>query len=736
MTVNSWDIFDTIIGRKCGTPARLWSLVGEQAGIEGFAEMRRNAEAVVQSAWRDYTIRDIYRQLARHSGFSNDQADDLCQAELAVECEQAFPIAQYARRVKPGDIAVSDMYLSVPQIQTILDAAGIEKDLTIYATCHGKAKGTIWRDVKARHTIARHIGDNQRSDVQEPRRAGIRTEPASTEMDEHEKLYANHCEDLAWWIRYRRLSETYSGVIGNLKKAQIQFNMPLLLAWCHSLREFVSEKQASKVLFLSRDGCLAQLLWDTIYPKIPSEYLYCSRECMRNQTDSYVAYANNQVTCDCVVTDLAASLKSFSALLPRLKQTPHLFVLLHIPAKDDSINRLRFSSLLNQRETRVNNTYLEMLNYATHWHTADVDASGQPVFDQEGEYDMELVKEIHVAFRSMLKDVPRGSFNATQEVASYSAIRINEIGATLEKVFPNHIKYERQRKLTFPSVAMTPHIETQPTNDTVIVGATDNLRWPKFETWANSIKLAGFSGSTYMLSYRIDEKSERRLRHHKITQVPCTHDRHVVIDRFRDLAAIAESFPDDSWIIMLDVSDIVVQTNPDKWLARVPEEHEIVVGSECIRIKDQWWVSKNLRDTFPEHYDAISPHLLYNAGSFAARASVMRMLAKDTWDMCCSKPYTKNNDQDAFNTLLHTPKYKHRTKFADQREGWCANIAATVIEPEHLGKRYATEPLATIDRSGVCRVEGGVIPVFLHHYTRDKKWTSLVEARIKSGRRI
>jgi len=729
MSTNSWDIFDTIIGRKCGTPARLWSLLGAQVGINGFAELRRSAEAAVQAGGRDYSIHDIYRQLAKHNGFSNKQADEFCRLELALECEQAFPIAQYARRVKPGDIAVSDMYLSAAQIRTILDAAGIEKDVTIYVTCHGKTQGTVWRDVKSKHSIACHTGDNQRADVATPRRLGIRTELAATGLDAHEQAYARHSESLAWWVRYRRLSDLRSGTAGTLDQLQIQFNMPMLLSWCHELREFVAAKQAAKVLFLARDGCLAKRLWDTLYPEVPSEYLYSSRECLRNGTESYVAYANRRVTSDSVVTDLAASLVSLSFLLPKLAVQPHVFVLFHIPK--DGIS-FPFGNLLNQRQHRINNTYLEMLNYATHWHTADVDRFENPVFDQPDEYDMNLVEAYHGTFDALLADVPSEPFDGLRDVAFYAASRIHERGPFLTKAFPGHFQFEAVRHLSEPLLPI--HVST-PNAEVAIIGAADNLRWPRFESWAQSIKLSKFTGPVYMLSYRMDDKSVRRLASHGITRIPCRNDRHVVVDRFRDIAALAETMPDDLWMILLDTTDLVVQTDPAKWLARLPEEYEIVVGSECIRIKDQWWVSRNLRDTFPEHYDAISPHLLYNAGSFAARASTMRMLAKDTWDMCCSKPYTKNNDQDAFNILLHTSKYRHRTKFADQQEGWCANIAATVIEPEHLGKRYATEPLATIDRSGVCHVEDRVVPVFLHHYTRDKKWTSLVASRIKSGRK-
>jgi len=753
-TVRSWDIFDTIIGRKCGTPARLWSLVGALAGIEGFVEMRRNAETVVQTGWQDYTIHDIYKQLANHSGFSDAQADDLCQRELTVECEQAFPIAQYASRVKPGDIAVSDMYLSAAQIRTILDAAGIEKDLTIYVTCHGKAKGAIWSDVKSKHAVSVHVDDNRNNDVKTPRQLHIRTELASTGLDTHEQTYAQYSESLAWWVRYHRLSEVRTGVSGKLSDMQIQFNMPMLLAFLHELREFVDANRANKVIFLSRDGYLPQKLWSTIYPETASLYLYCSRECMRNHTETYVAYANEHITSDSVVVDLAGSLRSFAILLPHLRQVPHIFTMFFIPSTDENVSKLTFSYLLNQRDHKINNSYLEMLNYAPHWHVADVDESGSPILDQSNEYDMGLVESYHKTFGKLLQDVPCDSFDGRLEVARYAARQIHLAEPFLRKTFPGHMRLEAARNIPAAHIPTRPTIVNKqqpvelkidefesvlfPLRDgrPVIVGAVDKLRWTQFETWANSIHLTSFDGHVCVLTYRIDDCSTRRLRQHGFIPVPCKLERHVVVDRFRDLARLATFTRDNAWVIMLDTTDIVLQANPISWLRRDAEGYEIVVGSECIHICDQWWVRQNLKDTFPEHYDIASKRLLYNAGSFAAKAGAMRELASDTWNMCCSKPYTKPNDQDAFNILLHSDKYRSRTKFALQREGWCANIAATVIEPKDKGEAFATESLATLDRNGFCTVESGIVPVFLHHYTRNSDWKKRVEARVKSGKKV
>lgn len=351
---------------------------------------------------------------------------------------------------------------------------------------------------------------------------------------------------------------------------------------------------------------------------------------------------------------------------------------------------------------------------------------------------MALVSRYHRLWDELLSDVPTEPIKDPKAVASIAAQAIHAAGPRLERVFPGHMKFERRRKLppirivALPDPAPPPYAATSPT---VVVGAIDRYERTQWINWVRSFSLTDFHGQLHMLTYRCSAGSLKQLRHRGIDVHECERDRHVVVDRFRDLAVLAAALPPRTWMVSLDVGDLVAQRSPDPWLAKLDDGVEIVVGSEAIRIKDQSWVDKNLRDTFPEHYEVTREHLLFNAGSFAARAGTMVEFARQVWEMCQSKPWTKPNDQDAFNILLHRESWVSKTKFAAQRDGWCANVAATVAEPAEKGARFATEPIATI-RQGVCYVADGVVPVFLHHYPRIKSWAKQVVERLNASRRV
>jgi len=719
--VHSWDVFDTLIGRRCGTPQRLWEEIAREAQWPEFPAARRVAEARLQRTGRNYTLDEIHRDLLSVHGRN-------CPClEYETERQNAFPIARYADQVCEDDIAVSDMYLNADEIQGLLEHAGLPP-MPVYVSCYGKTKGTIWPELLTRHRIVRHTGDNPHSDVQSPKSHGIATEFAETGFSPAEALYAKFSEPLAWWTRANRLSRDWPDP--EITNLQIQYNAPLLLAACWDIRRVVREKKLARVAFLARDGCLIGRMWNHLFPDIPADYLWCSRECLRRAAPGYVAYLSENLTSDTLVVDLAASFRSFAAVAPKLPACPALYTVFRVNYQQ--VPDLPVESLLDQRHTVLNNTYLEMLNYARHWHVQDM-RDGQPVFDEPDEYDLGVVSRYHRTFDQLLDHLPTEPIANPKEIADHAARQIHAAGPAMEKRFPDHMKFEKSRRL--PAITIPCPAAPPPGNHPVIVGAICDYRKPQFIDWIRSLVVSDFRGQVHMLTYRCPPDTIRQLKQRQYVVHEGEIERHVVVDRFRDLATLARTLPARTWMISLDVNDLVMQHDPSSWLARLPDSTELVVGSECIRMCDQWWVNKNLLDTFPEHYDEAAPRLLYNAGSFAARASAMAELAADVWAMCCQRTYTKNNDQDAFNILLHRDKYRPRVKFAEQRDGWCANIAATVCEPFEKGAKFATEPLATL-KNGICYVENAIVPCFLHHYTRDPKWKRDVLARIRSGQRI
>lgn len=186
--MNSWDCFDTLIARRFYSPVSIFREVSRRLGDPHFVARRRSAELRSNK-----TYAGIYRNLP----------DVDPQIELDVELEHCFPIMQNMRLVQDGDIIVSDMYLGKSHIERMLRKAGLDKDVSIRVTPHGKGSGRIWSQIPKPDL---HTGDNINADVRSPIAAGINAMHSTVSVFcRLETLVAKSHFQLACWMRYVRL---------------------------------------------------------------------------------------------------------------------------------------------------------------------------------------------------------------------------------------------------------------------------------------------------------------------------------------------------------------------------------------------------------------------------------------------------------------------------------------------------------------------------------------------------
>lgn len=449
--IHSWDLFDTLIGRKCGTPEKLFEEMGRMLGDRNFPDKRRKAERVLQDEKAGYNLADIYQVYETKFGVYTPDKWNLADLEFELELKNVYPIKRNVQNLKNEDIIISDMYLSDLQLRSLMLFAGINFMGEIFVSNYGKFSGEIWPKVKSR--ILSHCGDNHVMDMIIPARHGIRTRPAKTELNPSEKLYMHHSEELAWWIHQGRLEHIVNEIpVEKLNFLQIRLNIPLLFASCHLLMEYVLQRDIKKVLFMSRDGQMFQQLWAKLFPEIPSEYIYISRECLRGSSESYFEYLNERYTEDTCLVDMAASCGSLKSALPRLKnQHPKIWTLLFLPGFGVDVKGIEVVYATTNMRTRINNTWLEMLNYADHWHIADV-VDGDPVFDQQDEYLMHYVKDYHQCFENMLPFAPRCKLKDPLKLIQQILPLINAEGTYLRNMFPGHLAFESKRKKNFERI--------------------------------------------------------------------------------------------------------------------------------------------------------------------------------------------------------------------------------------------------------------------------------------------
>ena len=450
--IHSWDLFDTLIGRKCGTAQRLFEQIGRIIEMPSFPEKRRKAEHLLQEQGAEYSLEDIYRKYKEiDPDFAH--ADDLAGLEYELELYNVYSIKRNARHLRNEDVIVSDMYLSEIQLRRLLVKAGIEFTGRIYVSCYGKHTGEVWGEIQG--GIISHCGDNPRTDIASPVRAGLRTKLANTELSATEEFYLSISPDLAWWVHQHRLQNLVDeNITERLDLLQNQYNIPLLYTACHSLRRYALDQRIEKLLFMSRDGQLFQRMWAKFYPEIPSEYLYISRECLRGSSIEYFNYLNTRYTKNTALVDLASSCGSLKIALPHLSNpAPKIWTMVFLPNFKVDLSGIDMNCAVSNQMVTINNTWLEMLNYADHWHVADV-CIGKPIFDQPNEYSMDAVKKYHALFTAMLSNMPHTSVPFEAQMYKKILPAIHAEGAFLKRTFPNHLIFEASRKKYFEKMSV------------------------------------------------------------------------------------------------------------------------------------------------------------------------------------------------------------------------------------------------------------------------------------------
>ena len=441
--IHSWDLFDTLIGRKCGTAIRLHAEMGKILGIWDFVQRRLASELLLQEKKVAYTLKDIYENYSISYG---DSFRNLAELEWELELKNVYSIKRNVNKLRPEDIVISDMYLDEDELRMLMIKAGIRFSGKILVSNYGKHYGTVWPDLKG--NIISHCGDNQYSDIRMPAKYGIRARDARTRVSSLEEHYGKHSEDLKWWVHYHRLRNISDENMERLDMTQIQLNVPLLWTACNLLKIFVDRRNIRELLFMSRDGQMFQKMWEILYPDIPSQYLYISRECLRGDSKTYFNYLNSIYTENTCLVDMAASGGSLKIALPKLVNPhPKIWTLVFLPGFKIDLTGIDLTYATTNIETRINNTWLEMLNYADHWHIADV--VGKPIYDQFDEYNMDYVLGYHRLFEEMLQDVPRTKVQDPERLLRRILPAIHEEGPFLRRLFPEHLSFETNRKKKF-----------------------------------------------------------------------------------------------------------------------------------------------------------------------------------------------------------------------------------------------------------------------------------------------
>jgi tetratricopeptide (TPR) repeat protein len=313
-TIDTWDVFDTLLARYCIEPEAIFEHVARQTGQADFVALRQQAQAQLDLRGQPYDIFDIYAALAATLD-DPTAAKRLLDAEITAELDNLIPIQRHLSRVSPSDLLVSDMYLPPHIVQSALAlTTGASGKLPVVLGNWGKASGLIWPALSEMYNIRCHHGDNPHADQAVPARSGIACENVTDAQPSawEKQVRDAGLPDLARVLRQVRLalitdehSEPQRTVVGPL----------LTLFVLYSLALVDRHGSDSSYTFCSRDCDELLLVFGALFPTTRAAAIDFSRRLLNGQ--EHDDYFSKRLEAHSVIVDLISSGRSVHGFLTR-----------------------------------------------------------------------------------------------------------------------------------------------------------------------------------------------------------------------------------------------------------------------------------------------------------------------------------------------------------------------------------------------------------------------------------
>lgn len=312
----SFDVFDTLITRRTGSPQGIFALMKDRLReekdtnglddyvIDNFYELRIHSEELARKSAtsqqaEEVTLHDIYAALSLCGCLDEKQTEYLIKLEQDLEIANTIRLPENIQRLKElleqGEkvVLISDMYLPEETIRRMLSKADdILGQLPLYVSSeHGlrKTTGNLYCFVQKAEDINFgdwiHIGDNLYQDIEVPYWLGIRVElAAKAELSDFEKeLLDKYGDDsrLQLMIGAAKMEKNESDAY----RIGYRYAGPLLYSYAEWIVDQAVKKNIKRLYFIARDGYLVKQIVDILLDKgkidITTRYIYGSRKAWR-----------------------------------------------------------------------------------------------------------------------------------------------------------------------------------------------------------------------------------------------------------------------------------------------------------------------------------------------------------------------------------------------------------------------------------------------------------------------
>lgn len=301
---NSFDVFDTVIGRICYKGKNIFSILENKHNLDNFKNLRTDYESQTHDFDKTYDLLENYYKI---------DLSNIKQDEIDIEYEMSFPIDKYLKLVKPNDIFISDMYLSDKTIKNMIQKHGNFNN-DVFVSYDGKSSEKLWRDSNFIKKINTHIGDNYDSDYVKPLKNGVSNAKhiTDTQLNSFEMKLSNINSEISYCLRALRLTFHSNNLFWNIF---VQFALPFAILVCFKIKHIVENNNIDNIVFLSRDGYWFKIIYDILFSRDfkNTHYIYFSRQLAKKNSNVFKKEIDN-IKGKKFVFDLQGSGKTFTSL--------------------------------------------------------------------------------------------------------------------------------------------------------------------------------------------------------------------------------------------------------------------------------------------------------------------------------------------------------------------------------------------------------------------------------------
>ena len=287
----TFDIFDTLLLRKCGNPENVFRLIeNSKSDYAGFWGERVTAELRARNKYgSEITYDNIYDEISPKFKILKDVELEI-ESRMLYRNDFVYKIYKAAVDAKKHIYAISDMYLPSDWLKIILKREGYEEIEIVFVSgeykkskCHkGELFDIVAKKIDVSPSEILHIGDNKHSDYDMPKNRGLN----AICIDGWRKRFLN-LQNARFFTTDNTLAlSLHNGIInyyndnnGYFYKIGYMLGGPLVVGYLTWLKKEIKLSGADCVLFVARDGWILKKCFEKFFndDNLKTGYVYLNR---------------------------------------------------------------------------------------------------------------------------------------------------------------------------------------------------------------------------------------------------------------------------------------------------------------------------------------------------------------------------------------------------------------------------------------------------------------------------